>query len=73
MGFLALPSMLDPREIHRTDGRRPGDVTINPWEMGKQLALDDKVLDALAIFIKLKQGSPGNPRTTATEAEAQKM
>ena len=36
-GSLDLPSMLEPRGLYRTDGKRPDGVTMIPWEMGKQL------------------------------------
>ena len=42
------------------------------WEMGKQLAWDVMVVDALAPN-RLKQGSSCNPGTTANEAEARKI
>ena len=48
LGFLDLPSMLEPRRLYRTDGKRPDDVTMIPWEMGKQLVWDVTVVDALA-------------------------
>ena len=37
LGSLDLPSMLEPRGLYRTDGKRPDDVNMIPWEMGKQL------------------------------------
>ena len=37
LGSLNLPSMLEPRGLYRTDGKRPDGVTMIPWEMGKQL------------------------------------
>ena len=45
---------------------------MNPWEMGKQLAWDVTVVDALALSCR-NQGSLCNPGTTATEAEARKI
>ena len=48
MGILDLPSMLEQRGLYRTDGKRPGDVTMIPWEMVKQLVWDVTVVDALA-------------------------
>ena len=32
--------MLELRGLYRTDGKRPDGVTMNPWEMGKQLLWD---------------------------------
>ena len=43
-----------------------------PWEMGKQLVWDVKVVDALAPS-RLNQGSLCNPGTTATDSEARKI
>ena len=37
LGSLDLPSMLESRGLYRTDGKRPGGVTMIPCEMGKQL------------------------------------
>ena len=48
LGSLSLPSMLEPRGLYRTDGKRPEGVTMIPWEMGKQLVWDVTVVDALA-------------------------
>ena len=72
LGSLDLPSMLEPRVLYRTDGKRPDGVTMIPWEMGKQLVWDVTVVDALAPS-RLNQGSSCNPGTTATEAEARKI
>ena len=35
LGSLDLPSMLKPRGMYRTDGKRPDGVTMIPWEVGK--------------------------------------
>ena len=72
LGSLDLPSMLEPRGLYRTDGKRPDGVTMTPWEMGKQLVWDVTVVDALAPSL-LNQDSLCNPGTTATEAEARKI
>ena len=72
LGPLDLPSMLEPRGLYRTDGKRPDGVTMVPWEMGKQLVWDITVVDALAPS-RLIQGSLCNPGTTAIEAEARKI
>ena len=48
LGSLDLPSMLEPRGLYRTDGKRPDGVTMIPWEIGKQLVWDVTVVDALA-------------------------
>ena len=72
LGSLDLPSMLQPRGLYRTDGKRPDSVTMIPWEMGKQLVWDVTAVDALAPS-RLNQGSLCKPGTTATEAEARKI
>ena len=72
LGSLDLPSMLEPRGLYRTDGKRPDGVTMIPWEMSKQLVWDVTVVDALAPS-GLNQGSLCNPGTTATEVEARKI
>ena len=50
-----MPSMLEPRGLYRTDGKRPDGVTMTPSEMGKQLVWDVTVVDALAPS-RLNQG-----------------
>ena len=72
MGSFDLPSVLEPRGLYRTDGKRPDGVTMIPLETGKQLVWDVTVVDALA-HSRLNQGSLCNPGTTATEAEARKI
>ena len=72
LGSFDLPSMLEPRGLYRTDGKRPDGVTMIPWEMGKQLVWDVTVVDALAPS-RLNKGFLCNPGTTATETEARKI
>ena len=72
LGSLGMPSMLEPRGLYRTDGKRPDGVTMIPWEMGKQLVWDVTVVNALAPG-RLNQGSLYSPETIATEAEARKI
>ena len=72
LGYLDLPSMLEPRGLYLTDGKRPDCVTMIPWEMDKQLVWDVTAVDALAPS-RLNQGCLCNPGTTATEAEARKI
>ena len=48
LGSLDLPSVLEPRGLFRTVGKRPDGVAMIPWEMGKQLVWDITVVDALA-------------------------
>ena len=70
VGFLALPSMFEPRGLYRTDGERSDELIA--WEMGKQLMWDVTVVDALAPS-RLNQGSLCNPKPSATESEARKI
>ena len=72
LGSHDFPSMLEPRGLYRTNGKRPDGVIMIPWEMGKQLVWDVTVLDAIAPS-RLNQGSLCNPATIATEAEAGKI
>ena len=60
LGFLDLPSMLEPRGLYRTDGKRPDDVTMIPWEMGKQLVWYVTVVDALAPCRMNRVGGSGS-------------
>ena len=70
LGSLDLPSMVEPRGLYQTDGRRSDGVTMIRWETGKQLVWDVTVVDALAPS-RLNQGFLCNPGTT--EAEARKI
>ena len=72
LGSFDLPSVLEPRGLYQTDGKRPDEVTMIPWEMGKQLVWDVTVVDALALSC-LSLGSVYNPGTSATEAKARKI
>ena len=72
LGSLDLPSMLEPRGLYGTDGKRPDGVTMIPWQMGEPLVWDVTVVDALAPS-RLNQVSLCNPGTTATEAEVRKI
>ena len=55
MGSLDLPSMLEPRGLYPTDGKRPDGVTMILRGMGKQLVWDVTFVDALATN-RLNQG-----------------
>ena len=69
LGFLDLPSMLEPRGFYRTDGKRSDGVTMILWKMGEPLVLDVTVMDALARNLQ-NQVSLYNPGTTATKAKS---
>ena len=72
LGSLDMPSMVEPRGLYRTDGKRPDGVTMILWEMGKQLVWDVTVVVTLAPS-RLNQSSSCNPGTTVTETEARKI
>ena len=72
LGSLDLPSVLGPRGLNRTDGKRPDGVTMIAWEICKQQVWDVTVVDALAPS-RLNQGSLCNPETTTTEADARNI
>ena len=72
LNVVFLPSVVEPRGLYRTDGKRPDAVTMIPWKMGKQLVLDATVVDSLAPSY-LIQGFLWTPGTIATEAEARKI
>ena len=61
LGSLDLPSMLEPRGLYRTDGKRPDGVTMISWEIGKQLVWDVTVVDALAPSRKALHAGIGTP------------
>ena len=61
LGSRDLPSMLEPRGLYRTDGKRLDGVIMMPWEIVKQL-----VWDATAVNERLFLCHPG------TNAEARK-
>ena len=67
LGLFDLHSMLKLRGLYRTDGKRPDGVTMTPWEMGKQLVWNVRVLDGLAPS-RLNQGFLCNPRTTVKQS-----
>ena len=48
LGYLDLPSTLEQRGFHRTDGKRQDSLNMIPWEMGEQLVWDVTFVDALA-------------------------
>ena len=48
LGSLDLPSVLEPRGLYRTDGKRLDGVSMIPCEIGKQLMWDVTVEEALA-------------------------
>ena len=74
LGCLDLPSMLEPRGLYRTNGKRPDGVTMIPWEMSKQLKQLVWVVTVVVALAssRVNQGSLCNPGTTAAEAEARK-
>ena len=67
-----IPSVLEPRQLYRTDQKRPDGLTLVPWADGKQLLWDKTVVDSLAPC-RINAGSVCNPGTTAAEAEERKI
>lgn len=72
LSSIKVPSVLEPKGLTRSDGKRPDGVTLAPWEENKQLVLDVTFVDLLAPS-RIEKGSVANPGTAAEEAEAGKM
>ena len=68
LSSIKVPSILEPNGLTRTDGKRPGGITLAPWEEGKQLVWDVTCLDLLAPS-RIENGSVANPGTAAEDAE----
>ena len=66
-----IPSVLEPRHLHRTDQKRPDGLKLVPWAVGKQLLSDATVVDSLAPS-SISAGFVCNPDTAAAEAKEQK-
>ena len=64
-------SVLEPRQLYRTDQTRPDGLKLVPWAVAKQLLWDVTVLDSLAPC-RINAGSVCNPGTAAAEAEERK-
>ena len=48
MGSAGIPSILEPRDLLRDDGKRPDGKTLIPWSNGKPLVWDVNVVDTVA-------------------------
>ena len=48
MGSAGVPSMLEPRDLLRNDGKRPDGRTLIPWSSGKPLVWNFTVVDTVA-------------------------
>ena len=66
-----IPSVLKLQHLYRTDQKRPHELTLVPWAVGKQLLWDVTVVDSLAPC-RINAGSVCNPGTAAAEAEERK-
>ena len=53
LGKIGLPSILEPSELDRDDGRRPDGITIFPWKHGKCLVWEAIVVDAFSKSHKI--------------------
>ena len=43
-----VPTILEPQGVSRTDGKRPDEMTIFPWKMGKCMVWDFTCIDTFA-------------------------
>ena len=48
LGSVGVPTVLEPRELARTDGKRTDGKGLIPWSKGKPLVWDVMVTDTLA-------------------------
>ena len=71
LSSIHIPSVLEPRHLYRTDQKRPGDLTLVPWAVGKQFLWDVTVVESL-VPCGITAGSVCNPGTAAAEAEERK-
>ena len=71
LSSIKIPSILEPSNMFRTDGKRPDGVTLVPWASGRQMVWDVTVVDSLAPS-RINAGSICNPGTTAADAEQRK-
>ena len=69
---LSFPSVLEPRALFRSDGKRPDGMISVPWNFGRQLVWDVTVVDSLATS-RIQAGSACNPGAAATDAEDRKV
>ncbi|KAJ4448415.1 hypothetical protein ANN_10431 [Periplaneta americana] len=59
-----IPSLLEPPDISRADGKRPDGLTLIPWSRGKSLIWDSTCVDTLA-----PSHLPNTSRRAASAAE----
>ena len=68
-----VPSVLEPRELTRSDDRRPDGVTMIHWSKGRCLAWDATVVDSLAeSHLKRTVHTAGAAAKFAAECKVQK-
>jgi len=48
LGSASIPATKEPSELVKQDGKRPGGLTLIPWQGGKSLAWDITVVSTLA-------------------------
>ena len=70
LSYSNIPSVLEPRNLYRTDPKEPDGLTLVPWAVFKQLFWEVKVVDFLAPS-NISNGSVCNPGTAAAEEEEQ--
>ena len=48
LGSTHIPSVLEPRHLHKADQKQPDDLTLVPWAVGRQILSDVTVKDLVA-------------------------
>ena len=71
LGSIGVPTVLEPRDLTRTDGKRPDGKSLIPWSNGKPLVRDVTVTDTLANTY-VSASSP-NAGAAAAAAETRKI
>ena len=71
LGSIGVPTVLEPRDLTRTDGKRPDGKSLIPWSNGKPLVWDVTVTDTLASTYV--SASSQNAGSAAAAAETRKI
>ena len=66
-----IPSVLDPRHLHRTNQKRSNGLTLVPWAVAEQLLWNVMVVDSLAPS-RISAGSNCNPGTPLLKRKSKK-
>lgn len=70
LATISIPSILEPRGISRSDGKRPDGMTLVPWKRGRALVWDATCVDTMAP--SHIQGTSCRVGSAAATAEANK-